>query len=146
MGAGRKLHLIGVTLTLFSSLVAVLGAATASKAPVVDLGYSIYEGTTQSNGQNQFLGIRFAAPPLGDLRFRKPQPPLSTTGVQPAKEFGPICFGVAQGLAEGSSEDCLFLNVWAPADATPESKFPVFFWIQGGGYCTNANANVSFVI
>lgn len=124
---------------LLSSLITVV----TSKAPIVDLGYSVYEGTAQNNGQNQFLGIRFAAPPLGDLRFRRPHSPLNTTGVQPAKEFGPICFGVGQGLMEASSEDCLFLNVWAPSDATPESKLPVFFWIQGGGYCTNANANVT---
>ncbi|GJJ10746.1 hypothetical protein Clacol_004973 [Clathrus columnatus] len=142
MGSDQKLFLLGTLLALLrlSSLITVLGAAV-SKNPTVDLGYTIYEGTAQSNGQNQFLGIRYAAPPLGDLRFRAPQPPLTTTGVQPATEFGSVCFGVGQGLAEGLSEDCLFLNVWAPSDATPESKLPVFFWIQGGGYCTNSNAN-----
>jgi len=121
---------------------AVVTLAASVKPPVIDLGYSIYQGTAQSNGQNQFLGIRFAAPPLGTLRFRKPQPPLNTKGVQLATAFGPICFGVGQGIAAGESEDCLFLNVWAPANATPKSKFPVFFWIQGGGYNTNSNANV----
>ena len=112
--------------------------------PRVNLGYSVYEGTAQSNGQNQFLGVRFAAAPLGDFRFRKPQPPVATYGVQRADAFGPICYAVGSSPGNGS-EDCLFLNIWAPSDATPNSKLPVFFWIQGGGYNINANANVSFL-
>jgi acetylcholinesterase len=133
---------LGKSLSALACLCALPFTATAN-SPVVDLGYSIYEGTTQSNGQNQFLGIRFAAPPLGGLRFRAPEPPLPTKGTQPAKAFGPICFGLGAGITSGSSEDCLFLNVWAPADATPESKLPVFFWISGGGYIALSNANVS---
>ncbi|GJJ13863.1 hypothetical protein Clacol_008120 [Clathrus columnatus] len=111
--------------------------------PIVDLGYSIYEGTDLGNGQNQFIGVRFAAPPLGELRWKKPQPPLTTTGVQQATTFQSVCFGVGQGLAAGLSEDCLFLNIWSPADSKPGDKFPVFFWIQGGGYETNANPNTN---
>jgi len=57
----------------------------ADTQPIVDLGYSQYEGTTLSSGVNQFLGMRYAAPPLGDLRFRTPADPLSTTGIQSAK-------------------------------------------------------------
>ncbi|KIJ51869.1 hypothetical protein M422DRAFT_776444 [Sphaerobolus stellatus SS14] len=128
-------------LSLFSWLSVVSAAATASKAPIVDLGYSIYQGNDLGNGQNEFIGVRFAAPPLGNLRFRSPQPPLVTKGIQPANKFQPVCFGVSQGLASGLSEDCLFLNIWAPSDATPNSRLPVFFWIQGGGYETNANPN-----
>jgi acetylcholinesterase len=124
-------------------LIAGIHAATSSP-PTVDLGYATYEGTAQSNGQNQFLGIRFAEAPLGNLRFRKPQPPAKMEGVQEAKAFGPICFGIGGSLANTSSEDCLYLNVWAPSDATPNSKLPVYFWIQGGGYVSNSNANVSF--
>lgn len=52
--------------------------------PVIDLGYSQYEGTALSSGVNQFLGMRYAAPPLGDLRFRAPVDPLNTTGIQSA--------------------------------------------------------------
>ena len=121
----------------------VISTALSTPNPVVDLGYSVYEGLAQSNGLNQFLGIRFAAPPLGNLRFRRPLAPLQTIGMQQAKDFGPICFGVGEGVSNGQSEDCLFLNVWAPSDATPNSKLPVFFWIQGGGYNANSNSNVS---
>ena len=52
--------------------------------PIVDFGYSQYQGSQLSSGVNQFLGIRYAAPPLGDLRFRAPVPPLPTTGIQSA--------------------------------------------------------------
>lgn len=52
--------------------------------PIVDLGYSQYEGITLSSGVNQYLGMRFAAPPLGELRFRAPVNPDITTGVQDA--------------------------------------------------------------
>lgn len=141
MRFSKKAFLIKAAFTYLLSSLSLVFAST-SKAPIVDLGYSTYEGTAQSNGQNQFLGIRYAAPPLGHLRFRKPQHPLKTNGIQSAKKFGPVCYGVGEGLAPGFGEDCLFLNVWAPSDATPNSKLPVFFWIQGGGYCLNINANV----
>lgn len=64
-----------------------------SKNPTVDLGYTKYEGTALDVGVNQFLGIRYAAPPLGNLRFRAPEDPLITHGVQDAKEvFTLPCF------------------------------------------------------
>ena len=134
----------GIALCLITFLAAV-HVATSQSSSTVDLGYATYQGTAQSNGQNQFLGIRFAAPPLGNLRFRKPQPPVVTPGVQQADTFGPVCYAVGGSLSSGS-EDCLFLNIWAPSDATPTSNFPVFFWIQGGGYVAQSNANVSFII
>lgn len=64
-----------------------------SKSPTVDLGYAQYEGTALDIGVNQFLGIRYAAPPLGDLRFRAPEDPFFTGGVQQAKEVStlPYC-------------------------------------------------------
>lgn len=131
-------------LALLASIYAAVSHGSP-QGPTVDLGYATYQGTAQSNGQNQFLGIRFAAAPLGNLRFRKPKPPVKVDGVQPATAFGPICYGVAQGFTSGISEDCLFLNIWAPSHSTPHSKLPVLFFIQGGGYISNSNANVSFL-
>lgn len=61
-----------------------LSTTILKNQPVVDLGYSQYQGVTLSSGVNQYLGMRFAAPPTGDLRFRAPVKPLSTVGVQNA--------------------------------------------------------------
>ncbi|KAG8158009.1 hypothetical protein KVR01_012281 [Diaporthe batatas] len=103
----------------------------------VDLGYAIYEGITNaSTGLNTFKGIRYAAPPTGPLRWQPPQlPALNRTSVQPALSYGPICpqsFNAVPGneFILGD-EDCLNLNVYAPANA---DKLPVLVWIHGGGY------------
>ena len=90
-----------------------------------------------------FKGLPFAAPPVGDLRWKAPQPPASWTGVRQADKFGPspiqtITEGRApwthEFMAHGAiSEDCLYLNVWTPAK-TANDKLPVFVWVYGGGY------------
>ncbi|TKA39073.1 hypothetical protein B0A54_09670 [Friedmanniomyces endolithicus] len=108
----------------------------------VDLGYSKYEGYTAQN-VNQWLGIRFAAPPTGDLRWRAPQPPpLNNSAVLPAKNFGATCVGYwIYGLNDTINEDCLYLDVFSPAGATTESKLPVWFFIQGAGYAADSDQN-----
>ena len=78
---------------------------------------------------NRYLGIRYAAPPTGALRWKPPALPPSWDGVRDATHFGAQC---AQNLIVASgSEDCLFLNVWAPM---PAIKRPVMFWIHGGAF------------
>ena len=126
---------------LFTSL-ALLSVSAVAISPVVDLNYTSYRGTANSNGVTQWLGIRYAAPPLGDLRFRAPQDPLQKKSTVDADSFGPICLGTEAGPpTEEMAEDCLFLNVFAPSSATKTSKLPVYFFIQGGGFNTNSNAN-----
>ncbi|KAF8855262.1 triacylglycerol lipase-like protein [Acephala macrosclerotiorum] len=129
--------------TLFTCVAGAPFSATISNtAPVVDLGYSKYQGVGLESGVNQYLGMRFAAPPLGDLRFRAPVEPLATAGVQNAANFQPICLGLNTKLPSSTqAEDCLFINVWGPATASPGSKLPVWVYIQGGGYVSNSNAN-----
>ncbi|RLL93568.1 hypothetical protein CFD26_100923 [Aspergillus turcosus] len=85
--------------------------------------------------------MRYAAPPLGNLRFRAPREPAHNPTLQDASEFGPICVGTGQSTTSTRAEDCLFINVFTPSDATTHSKLPVWVFIQGGAYATNANAN-----
>src|SRR5664280_2932219 len=98
------------------------------------------QGKTINDGKvRAFLGLPYAAPPVGDLRWKAPQAAAKWKGDRDATQYGAHC---AQGRVfedmifqdAGPSEDCLFLNVYTPADATDKSKLPVMFWIHGGGY------------
>jgi para-nitrobenzyl esterase len=86
-----------------------------------------------------FKGIPYAAPPVGEFRWRPPQPVKAWQGVRDAGKFGSNCaqggWGTAAGkIQEGSSEDCLYLNLWAPAGTKADAKLPVIVWIHGGGF------------
>ncbi|KAH8910697.1 alpha/beta-hydrolase [Coniochaeta sp. PMI_546] len=87
--------------------------------------------------------MRYAAAPVGDLRWRAPiEPRPSTIPWESALKFQPVCLGNAVAPPyPGEDEDCLFVNVWTPANATVNSKLPVWVFIQGGGYVFNSNAN-----
>ncbi|KAK4496338.1 hypothetical protein PRZ48_012318 [Zasmidium cellare] len=127
---------------LLIATVLLLIEAVAAVSPTVRLQYASYQGTPLENGITQWLGLRFAAPPVGDLRFAAPQDPTPQYGIQQADEHGPICLSTAGGPPSNSSdEDCLFLDVYAPSNATRNSKLPVFFFIQGGGFNSNSNPN-----
>ncbi len=98
-----------------------------------------------------YWGIPFAAPPVGDLRWRAPQPPKSWTGTLAADHFGHNCM---QNQRPGAppwpkreptpSEDCLYLNIWEPATATAGAKLPVMVWIYGGGFQVGSSATSLF--
>jgi para-nitrobenzyl esterase len=87
-----------------------------------------------------YKGIPYAAPPVGDLRWKAPQPPKSWKGVRVAKSFPNMC-PQSIVLAGGGpiSEDCLGLNVWTPAHSSAE-KLPVMVWIHGGGFQLGASS------
>jgi para-nitrobenzyl esterase len=101
-------------------------------------------GKTINDGKvKAFLGLPYAAPPVGDLRWKAPEPPARWKGVRDATVYGPHCAQnsvFADMIFEDSvpSEDCLYLNVYAPSDAKAKSKLPVMFWIHGGGYAGGA--------
>ena len=92
---------------------------------------------SQDGGLNEYFGIPFAAPPLGDLRWRPPQPVVAWEGQRPTRDFAPACAQTATWVPNPKSEDCLYLNVWAPAKA---EKLPVIVWIHGGAMDSGAAA------
>lgn len=117
---------------LFQSLAAAaLLDGVQAVSSLVHLGYSSYEGTCLPNGITQWLGLRYAAPPVGDLRFAAPQDPLPVEEVQHATSHGKLCLATgASGPTNTTDEDCLFLEVYAPSNATKDPKLPVYFFIQ----------------
>lgn len=86
---------------------------------------------------DKFLGIPYAAPPVGKLRWRAPQPPASWHGVRDATTLPPACAQLANSNGPRSeSEDCLYLSVYRPAGVRLGARLPVMFWIHGGGLTT----------
>jgi para-nitrobenzyl esterase len=100
------------------------------------------EGKMSPDGQVRvFLGIPFAAPPVGPLRWKPPQPAAKWSGVRQTTAFGDHCMqsGGSMFRKAGQSEDCLTLNVWTPAGVT-HGKLPVMVWIYGGGFSGGATS------
>ncbi|HZQ33957.1 MAG TPA: carboxylesterase/lipase family protein [Mycobacterium sp.] len=103
---------------------------------VVDTTYGPVRGVDRGK-VTVWRGIRYAAPPTGDLRWRAPQPPEEWTEVADATRFGPVCPQptlpmVPLDLGARQGEDCLSLNIWAPN--TPGDRKPVMVWLHGGAY------------
>lgn len=123
--------------------------AAAIQQPVRTASGPVSGVTGADNAVVAFKGIPYAAPPVGDLRWRAPRPPALWYAVRKAGEFGNSCI---QNIVEERkpwtyefmahnkiSEDCLYLNVWTPAKTASE-KLPVYFWIYGGGYVEGSTA------
>jgi para-nitrobenzyl esterase len=119
-------------------------AAVPSRAEPVRIDSGLIEGKDLGNGVEGWLGVPFAAPPVRELRWRAPQPVKAWDGVYHADRFAPMCLQPLRGRTmnhyfgnEAISEDCLYLNVWAPtnaAQAAGAQKLPVIVWIYGGGF------------
>jgi para-nitrobenzyl esterase len=110
--------------------VSIGSSAQSSPDPVVTVESGTLRGVTR-DGVHAYLGVPYAAPPVGDLRWREPQPPAKWQGVRAADTFGNDCVQHRQ-YDQPQSEDCLYLNVWTPP-APAGQRLPVMFWIYGGG-------------
>jgi para-nitrobenzyl esterase len=121
------------------AVLALVQPAQAGNPLVIKTDRGKVQGKMSADGQaRDFLGIPFAAPPIGPLRWKPPQPAAKWHGVRQATSFGSRCMQQTHYADmvfrdPGENEDCLTLNVWAPA-AKPKGKLPVMVWIFGGGF------------
>ncbi|MGD0096222.1 MAG: carboxylesterase family protein [Terracidiphilus sp.] len=135
---------------VYALALAASGAAMPGKTFADSLIMTTPQGKIHGKAINEgkvraYLGLPYAAPPVGDLRWKAPQPAAKWKGERDATSFGAHC---VQGRVyddmifqdAGASEDCLFLNVYTPAESTSKSKLPVMFWIHGGGYKAGASS------
>lgn len=125
---------------LLAAAVCLSVLVAGSPARAAALTATTLQGPVQGvlqDGVQRFLGIPFAQPPVGALRWRPPQTPASHSAPLLATHFGPHCpqTEIYSGFnTPSTSEDCLYLNVFAPQGAAAGSKLPVMFWIFGGGF------------
>src|ERR1022692_2191729 len=119
------------------------GICSAQTPPHVKVEGGLLQGTSE-NGLSVYRGIPFAAPPVGDLRWRPPRPAAKWQGLKPADKFGPRCYQGGRG-APGveTGEDCLYLNVWSPARSARD-RVPVLVWIYGGGFSAGATSERNY--
>ena len=128
-----------LTLPVLTSIVLM----AASSAPQVKTRSGTVQGKDDGKVKS-FLGIPYAAPPVGNLRWKAPQPVAKWSGARKATEFGYHCmqgrvYGDMAFRDPGASEDCLTLNVWVP-DKHVDPKLPVMVWIYGGGFVSGTTS------
>ena len=131
----KKPFLVGMFMVFYTAL-----GMSQQPSPV-----RVVEGLVQGTSEDMltvYRSIPFAAPPVGDLRWRAPKPPSKWEGVRQATKFAP---GPIQGgnPPSGKSEDCLYLNIWTPAKSSGD-RIPVLVWIYGGGFGAGATSEKNY--
>lgn len=122
-------------------LAALTFSSALAQQPVISNKIKIANGTLEGvneSGIVAFKGVPYAAPPVGDLRWKEPHPATNWTGIRKADKFGPRAmqrpiFSDMNFRSDGVSEDCLYLNIWTPAK-TAGDKLPVLVYFYGGGF------------
>ena len=136
MDVVKKVILMAIAVLTTPSLFAQAGAVSTESGKL--------QGVTQGDVES-FKGVPFAAPPVGELRWRAPQPVQPWSGVRQANAYAADCMQVpfpsdAAPLGTAPAEDCLYLNVWRPAGTPADAKLPVMFWIYGGGFVNGGSS------
>ena len=131
----------------FIASISISAQQDVKNQPKVKTELGVVRGISEDD-VDSFKGIPYAAAPVGDYRWRPTQPAAEWEGELDATEFGSSCAQAAWprgngGIADGSSEDCLFLNIWRPGNVTLTSKLPVMVWIHGGAFVGGNGASPS---
>lgn len=135
----RHLRTATLVALLLGGLAAGVAYAAEPTAAVKVTGGEI--AGTRAGAMRTYLGVPFAAPPVGTLRWRAPQDVVPWKGVRQTNGFSAACAQTAVWVTNAKSEDCLYLNIWAPEKA---NKLPVIVWIHGGGYYGGTAAQGGF--
>ncbi|MGY1593491.1 carboxylesterase/lipase family protein [Geodermatophilus sp. SYSU D00708] len=144
----RRRHLLATPAAVLAGVLVAVGAPAGTAAlaapqsddpPVVDTEQGAVRGI-RAEGVESFLGIPYAAPPVGDLRWTPPQPAAPWDGVRPAEQFGNRCSAAESTNGPRSeTEDCLFVNVQRPTGTSVDDGLPVYVFIHGGGFLNGSS-------
>jgi len=141
----HKWHAVLVALCVVALALGMFSGCgtTQTSLNVVQLDSGKVSGVQQS-GTWSYLGIPYAKPPVGNLRWKPPEPPAAWSGTRACTQYGATCPQPPGAVPFKMNEDCLYLNVWTPAKASTE-KLPVMVWVYGGAWTVGSGSDPRFV-